>query len=255
MTGNDSAPQIEWYWLRHSSIQPNKNRITLPEAVFFHKILDREKDAHWSLDLLNEWVMVSRYEPVTPLPGRTPHPESLHEDKDLHHLTSTIVQNDPQFVTVPSELMEDFGGTHRGEILANNSDFWFETGETCHFAASNVMIVSRVMYMLKDEVGRDFVNERIDADMEDFFVDMGEFVADGGRLMTDGGEEPVGELDTGEQDQIIPEAVVGPQEVLNLTTGEALSFEEAEERIEDQREEIEQWLEQQREEAAENNEK
>ncbi|WP_207587098.1 hypothetical protein [Halomontanus rarus] len=236
-----SPPPIEWIYMNQSPIQPKNSKITFPDGVFFFDILDPGEQAHWSLDLVNTWTMVSRYEPRTPIPGRKPHPESLHEEKDIHHLKSTTVGADPCVAHIPAQLMEEFEGEIRGDILRENPEFWFQRGETCHFVASNAMLVSRVMYMLKDTVGRDFVNDFKDIDMNEYFPD-------GGVPMTDGGDsDQETELTEDELDRVIPEAIMDQDEVINLTTGEVMSFEEAEARLEDQREELEQWLEQQRE--------
>lgn len=251
-TEEDSIPEIHWFWIRNQSIQPEGNAITFPDGVFFYGegILEPGKDANWSLDLVNQWVLVSRYEPRIPVPGRTPHPNSLLDYKDIHHVTSTSVGKDPKVATIPLEMMVDAGEQPRGEILAENPEFWFEKGETCHFVASSAMIICRFMYMLKDGEGRDLVNDRIDADFEEYFTD-------GGRPVTDGGDpdpERASDRIQDRTEQVIPEAIVGDHEVLNLTTGEIMTFDEAAKQIEEQREEIEQWLEQKRAQAERNTE-
>jgi hypothetical protein len=133
-------------------------------------------------------------------------------------------------------MMEEFRGQHRGEILEENSEFWFKRGETCHFTASNVIMIKRVMYMLKDKVGSDFVNEFKNPNLDDYY-------SDGGQLLTDGGENDAKDNLAGDNaPRIIPEAIVGAREVLNLTTGEVMSFKATQNRIDDQRDEIEDWL-------------
>lgn len=185
-------------WLGTNSVQPKHNRVVAPQTLFEpFDILSTEDPAiaYWGLYPPEHRAVISRIDNWF---GR-------HTSTDkFTYIDNTSVQTN-RVVTIPLQFFPDvFTGTVDIE-KAVPEQYGFKYGETLHFVAPVEWARWRLCYVMKDQDGRDFVNQL--------------FSTDDSTFMTDGGDDRP-EIEVSETDNIIPEALVKEGEVLVIETGE-----------------------------------
>lgn len=209
--------EIAHFWLGNNPVQ-DTNRITAPKQVFDpFDVLTTEppRQAHWGSYPAEHRVVVSRKNNWF---GRDVEPNALD------YQGTTKVQETSRVVTIPKRFFpEEFEGSAKSEKPAPEA-LEFEHGETRYFVLKNTWWPWRLCYVL------DMVDEQM---LREQYLGQG--------ALPDGGwDEPTGEHEDDkeqeEMDEIIPEAEVGPGEVLHLESGEVRDANEVVEELEAQEE-------------------
>jgi len=227
---SDRGPKpltYHWIYLGNSTLQDEQNRTVIPEQVCdLWQVLDREENIHWSIDLEVYWMVLSRYETRQSQIDEMYMRGGSTELRDFEYLQQARLSSD-RIATVPKMLFPDYKGKHatgiRPEILELDDDEgWYDYKETVHYIASGDMIRNQHTYILNDEEGRDIANS---------IWQEPDSRTDGGQLITDGGDRSDIEVKRDTDGRLVPEAMIGDNEVLDLTAQEVRSVDEVREQL------------------------
>lgn len=186
------------FWLGLNPIQPSTNRVAVPKPVFEAGLLRESDDAFWGHRTDEARVVVSYLKKPF-----------LDQPEYTHNFTTSVQAN--RVVTIPKQFFEEYEGK-ADYAQGMSEDLRFRLGETLHFVVSSRVYRRDLCYVLNDEDGRALIDESMR------------------NLVPDGGWDE--RLDAAEEDVVLPEAIVGDNEVLHLETGEILTVEEMIERLE-----------------------
>lgn len=205
------------YWLGSNPVSCGDScRVVAPKATVDLGLLKAEDDTFWGYHTERRWALASYL--------KMPFQEGKGgRSQSYRYVASTSMQKN-RAVTVPRDYFPD--NFEWDDTLADPLDekvegLSFSDRETLHFVTDTNLFQDHMCYVIGDLDARGFILEEVS-----------EGITDGGMrwVVTDGGRK---QLEATSIDEVVPEAIVGEDEVLHVESGEVLPIEEVKNRLED----------------------